>query len=141
MRASSIPDCSIGDLEKRQKLRIFVVFAALLLVAGTFTRAVAAPIAITDCENITQPGDYVLTNDLVLDADNGGGECLVISTPHVDIDMNGWTITVACFSQPSCPPIAFGPKGGTGIQILSGADHVSITNGNVEIFSEILYAE
>jgi hypothetical protein len=140
VRAFLIARLSIGDLEKRDVVRIFVLCAALLLGGGAFARAAQSPIAITDCENITQTGDYILTNDLVLDAGSRGGECLVISSSNVNIDMNGHAITVACFSQPSCPPIAFGPQGGTGIHILSGADHVSITNGIVgDAFGDFVY--
>lgn len=96
-----------------------------------------SPIPISECEDITQPGNYVLTNDLVLTASGqnygGGGNCLVISSSHVSVDMRGWKIAVACQPFPSCPS-EFGVVGGIGIDVLDGADHASIHNGSVEGF-------
>ena len=104
------------------------------------TRGLAAqntPIPISDCENITQPGNYVLANDLVLTAsvlDVGqGGNCLVISSSHVKINLSGHTITVACPPFSSCPA-ELGPVGGIGIDIVNGADFVRISNGTVDNF-------
>lgn len=96
-----------------------------------------SPIPISDCEDITQPGNYALTNDLVLTADGqdygGGGNCLVISSSHVRIDLGGWTISIACPPSSSCPS-EYGVVGGIGIEVMNGADYVSISNGSVEGF-------
>lgn len=95
------------------------------------------PVPVSDCESITHPGNYVLANDLVLAATEQhfgqGGNCLVISASHVKIDMSGWTITVACPPFSYCPP-EDGVVGGIGIDVLRGANHVSISNGTVEGF-------
>ncbi len=96
-----------------------------------------SPIPISDCEDITQPGNYALTNDLVLTAERqeygGGGDCLVISSSDVRIDLAGWTISIACPPFSSCPS-EYGVVGGIGIEVMNGADHVSISNGSVEGF-------
>ncbi len=87
---------------------------------------------LTDCETITQRGNYILENDLVLTLVFGGGgngNCLVISSPQVNVDLNGKTISTACVlpdGSPACPPFV---QGGVGIDI--EADHVSVANGNV----------
>jgi hypothetical protein len=117
-------------------VRIGILSATLMLITGVAARAQSA-VPITECENITEPGDYVLANDLVLTVSNpssgGGGDCLTISSPHVNVNMAGWAITVSCPSFPGCVQ-AFGPVDGIGIDILSGAERVSIRNGSVEDF-------
>ena len=125
--------------------RVSVGAAIALLLTGLGTEGFAAqrsPIPISVCENITQPGNYVLTNNLVLDTsdlnydDYGqGGNCLVISSSHVNLNLNGWTITIACppLSFSYCPS-ATGVPGGIGIEVTSGADQVSIANGIVDGF-------
>jgi hypothetical protein len=90
-------------------------------------------IPLTECETITQPGNYILENDLILPlvysgGEGGSGNCLVINSPRVNVDLNGHTITTACVlpsGSPFCPFF----QGGIGIDI--EADHVSIANGSV----------
>lgn len=99
--------------------------------------AQGSSIPISDCEDITQSGNYVLTNDLVLTASeqNYGarGNCLVVSSSHVKIDLGGWTISIACPPFSYCPS-EYGVVGGIGIDVMNGADDVSISNGSVENF-------
>jgi hypothetical protein len=61
-----------------------------------------------------------------------GGDCLVISSSHVNINLGGWTMYVVC-PEFFCPP-EVGPIGGTAIHVMNGADHVSISNGGVQGF-------
>jgi len=108
---------------------VVAVFFLIVLRGKGFAQNSATPI--TDCEDITQPGNYVLTNDLVLYAGDGygfGGDCLVISSSQVNIDLGGWAITAACPPYPYCPG-AEAPVGGTAIHVMKGGDHVSIANG------------
>ena len=116
----------------------------LIVVNARGFAAQNSPIPILDCENITQPGSYVLENDLVLTASvnsvGQGGNCLVISSPHVKIDLSGRTITVACPPFSTCP-VEFGPVGGIGIDIINGADFVRISNGSVDNFVYGIAAE
>ena len=108
-----------------------VLFLLIVLSGKGFAQNSRTPI--TDCEDITQPGNYLLTNDLVLYAGDGygfGGDCLVISSSQVNIDLGGWAITAACPPYPYCPG-AEAPVGGTAIHVMKGGDHVSIANGGV----------
>jgi hypothetical protein len=111
----------------------------LIVVNARGVAAQNSPIPISDCENITEPGSYVLENDLVLTSSvqnvGQGGNCLVISSSHVKINLSGRTITVACppFSPSTCPA-ELGPVGGIGIDIIKGADFVKISNGSVDNF-------
>lgn len=93
------------------------------------------PTPITECGDITQAGNYVLENDLVLEVneqqDLGMETCLTISASRVKIDMGGNTIAVACSDPFLCQP-EFGVPGGIGIEVAAGADSVSISNGAVE---------
>jgi hypothetical protein len=86
-------------------------------------------IPLTDCETITQRGNYILENDLVLTLGQGNGNCLVINSSHVNVNLNGRSITIDC--PAGCYP---GEVGNIGIDIMSGADHVSVSNGSVENF-------
>src|SRR6266853_847968 len=104
--------------------------ALLFIALSTKCSAQNLPAPIMDCENISQPGDYALTNDLELTPSSyalgQGGDCLVVNSSHVNIDMRGWTIYVAC--PPSfCIP-ELGPVGGVAIHVMNGSDHVSISN-------------
>jgi hypothetical protein len=114
---------------------ITVIVMVVLAVPRNNALAQRSPIPITNCENITQPGKYVLNNDLVLSTvpGSGTGDCLVISSSHVNIDMSSRTINVACPPSPDCP-VALGPAGGTAIHVTKGANHVSFANGNVQNF-------
>jgi hypothetical protein len=116
-------------------VRVSALAIALLLIAGSYARA-QSPIPITACETITKKGTYALANDLVAPF---GSDCLVISSPHVTIDMSGWAIIAACpSSEPLCPPIELG---GVAVQITSGADHVSILSLTVQKFATGLVTE
>jgi Periplasmic copper-binding protein (NosD) len=88
------------------------------------------PIALTDCETISQRGNYILNNDLVLKVAPNNNNCLIINSSHVNVDLNGRSITCV---QIDGSPCKFGFLGGIGIDI--EADHVSIANGGVEGFS------
>jgi hypothetical protein len=106
----------------------------VLSVKGVLAQGV--PIPITDCETITQPGAYVVENNLVASYTE---DCLVISSSHVSVDMNGSAITSACPpSNPGCPPIQ---SGGIAVHITNGADHVSISHLVVENYSVGISAE
>jgi hypothetical protein len=93
------------------------------------------PTAITECGDITQAGNYVVENDLVLlvagQQDFGMDTCLTISASRVKIDMGGNSIGVACSDPFLCLP-QFGVPGGIGILVAAGSDSVSISNGAVE---------
>src|ERR1700730_1479501 len=111
--------------------RTIRVFIALSLAVCGIAHAKQTPTPITDCQTINEAGDYVLSNDLVLDAVNqhegAGGDCLTIKSSHVNIDMQGWTIMVVCPPLPFCPR-DFGVVGGIGVHILNHANHASISN-------------
>lgn len=110
-------------------IRITALATGILLLAASYALA-QSPIPITACGNITAHGNYVLASNLVA---SYGDDCLIISSSHINIDMNGWAITAACPpSNPDCPPFELG---GTAVQITSGADHVSISNLAVQSYS------
>src|SRR6516225_9074912 len=109
-----------------------MIFSAILLILLAGTGAYAgSPISITSCEKITKPGDYVLANDLVFDAESGfGGNCLIITASNVHLDMEGLSISVACLPSRDCVPVYGSPTiPGDGIEITKGANDVSIKNG------------
>jgi hypothetical protein len=105
-----------------------LIITATLFLSLLSTNGFAnPPIPLTDCETITQRGNYVLENDLVT---SPGRDCLVINSSHVNVDLNGQAIT-CIFSVEFPIPCNIGDGlGGTGIDI--EADHVSIANGGVE---------
>src|SRR5271156_4437185 len=73
--------------------------------ANRFAPQPALPTPITECGDITQAGNYVLENDLVLQVtDEGFGTqtCLTISASRVSINLGGNTITVACTDPYEC---------------------------------------
>src|SRR5271163_4723034 len=127
-------------------MRCLVVGAAVaLLLIGPNAKAFAGarakrsaqqtvPTPITECGDITQAGNYVVENDLVLqvtDAGFGTQTCLTISASRVSINLGGNTITVACLDPYECEP-ELGVPGGIGIEVAAGANNVSISNGAVE---------
>ena len=67
---------------------IALALGATILVPGP--GAQAAPTAITACQTITQPGSYVLANDLT----STSADCLVITTSFVTINLAGFSISV-----------------------------------------------
>jgi hypothetical protein len=130
-------------------IRIYCLAIGLILLATPAVQArsasgrAVAPTTISACGTVNQPGNYVLANDLALTVNNpsygGGGDCLVITASHVNLNMQGWSITVSC--PDFCPPEQYGPVGGDGIHIMSGANYVSISNGEVDDFLYGLVAE
>ena len=127
--------------------RVAAVIALLLIVLSSMgSVALCSAVPITDCENIAEPGSYFLKNDLVLAASTptygAGGNCLVVSSSHVTIDLSGRTISVACPPLfPSACPSEFGPVGGIGIEIIGGVDNISISNGSIKNFAYGITAE
>lgn len=65
-------------------LRNITIAGTILLAAGL---ACAAPTPITTCGNITAVGSYQLANSL-----SAAGNCLVLKTGQVTIDLNGFDI-------------------------------------------------
>jgi Right handed beta helix region len=119
----------------------FSITAALFLSLLSTNGFAKPPIPLTDCETITQRGNYILENDLVLtlDAGGGNGNCLVINSSHVNVDLNGRAITCilsAGFPIPCSPNFSL-----TGIGIDIEADHVSIANGGVRDFAVGIFGE
>jgi hypothetical protein len=112
-----------------------IITAALFLSLLSTDGLANPPIALTDCETITHRGNYILENDLVLTATSpdsgygGAGNCLVINASHVHLNLNGQEIIATC-PDGLCDP-ENGPVGEIGIDVMSGADHVSISNGSV----------
>jgi hypothetical protein len=103
----------------RQPAALFPILLALgaaMLVPGS--GAQAAPTRIKACQTITQPGSYVLENDLI-----ATGDCLVITASFVTIDLAGFSISTtngAAISATSSTPAL------QGIAVRNG----SITGGN-----------
>lgn len=124
------------------RLGVIATVALVLVALGSRVVAAQGPIPISECGTITQPGNYVFTNDVILDSSDynyddfgQGGNCLTIDAAHVNINMNGWAIGFAC------PPLGFsycpseyGVPGGIAIELTANANHVSISNGSTEEF-------
>jgi hypothetical protein len=132
----------LSEAERKRKMRRISISAAVALILIVLhARAFAAhnlPTAISQCGSITHPGNYVLANDLeVTITGNGpggrnGDNCIIISSSHVNIDLSGRMITIYCPVQNGfCLPEE---EGGIGINVLKGANYVSISNGSVEGF-------
>jgi hypothetical protein len=80
---------------------IFVLFAVFSAVSGIVTRKAEAqvgPQAIKGCAKITQPGSYVVANNINATAANliptawGIPGCLVIAADFVTLDLGGFTL-------------------------------------------------
>lgn len=103
--------------------------------AKLFSPKQALPTPITECGDITQAGNYVVENDLVLQVneqqDLGTETCLTISASRVNINLGGNTIAVACSDSFLCDP-EFNVPGGIGIDVAGRANNVSISNGSVD---------
>jgi hypothetical protein len=121
-------------------IRIGILAAIVLAIAGN--SYAQQPIVLTECGTIAHPGNYVFGSDIVLtvESPSSGGDCLIVSSSHVNIDMGGMLVTAECPMFPSCVDV-FGPVAGTGIHIVPGADHVSVSNGSVEGFSDGVIVE
>ena len=94
--------------------------AAVALLAPAF--AVAAPPV--NCGTITQPGSYTLTRNL-----SSTGDCIVVASDFVTIDLAGFTISGA--DNPQSAGIREG-SGGTA----PGFRGVVIRNGNIVHFGQ-----
>src|SRR5262249_1424025 len=81
-------------------------------------QAMAAPTQITACQTITSAGSYVLANDIF----SGSGNCLVVTSSFVTIDLNGFTV--------------FGNSTGVGILGTGGNKGISVRNGSVRSFEQ-----
>jgi hypothetical protein len=67
----------------------YVLLAALVFNLGvSVPQAVAAPKIISNCMTITEPGSYVLDENL-----KASGDCLVVAADFVTIDFAGFTIS------------------------------------------------
>ena len=101
---------------------------AVLLAASVAWRpeAAAAPTELTACGTITQPGSYVLANNLTSSSD-----CLVIDADFVTVDLNGFVIQGAgAGAGIANPPFVFTHKGltvrnGTIVGFLFGINAVA----------------
>jgi hypothetical protein len=94
-------------------LRKIAIVAAIVL---TSRLANAAPVSITACGNIAAPGSYQLAKNLT-----AAGNCLVLKTGRVTIDLNGFSIS----------------GNGTGAAITDGGvplSRIVIRNGDVLSF-------
>jgi len=86
----------------------------LLLVYGT---ALAAPKQLGNCKTITEPGSYILKKSLT-----ASGDCFVITTSLVTLDLDGQTIT----------------GDGTGAAVTTGGVSrraITVRNGNISNFN------
>jgi hypothetical protein len=112
----------------------------MLLFLSNRSAHAASPVVISQCGNINQPGNYVLTSNVVLHLPevSGNGDCLVICSSNVTIDLQGYKITADCpiIAPPSC--LEFGPVGGTGVDVLNGTTRVSISNGGIDNYYSAL---
>jgi hypothetical protein len=99
------------------------VLLATLACSATLSPAFAAPLTIVACTTISAPGSYVLGNNL----DAAGGDCLVVATEFVTIDLNGFVMT--------------GDGKGNGISALRGnaLRGVTIRNGAIRNFNDAIF--
>jgi PGF-pre-PGF domain-containing protein len=89
---------------RKLRTRRAIALSRLLVVAVTLTVvwagatpltigvASAAPIPITQCTDITQPGHYVFTNDIIDSTSSATDPCIGILTSDVHIDGAGHTL-------------------------------------------------
>jgi hypothetical protein len=87
---------------------------------GLSSPAVAAPLAIVACTAITAPGSYVVSNNLTA----AGGDCLVVTSDFVTIDLDGFVIS--------------GAKGGSGVTQVSDRPlrGIAVRNGTIVGFTQ-----
>jgi hypothetical protein len=127
-----------GNMARLSSLSVSpLMLVACLMFTVTYAHGQPPSIQLTTCGVINEPGDYVAQNDLVLTVNTlgygAGGDCLVIATAHVKIDMQGYEISAVCPVGFDCPE-EFGPPGGRGVYIMSGANGVAISNLYVDGF-------
>jgi hypothetical protein len=105
-------------------IRISRTFTALAASAGIglSASAAAAPLVITACTTLTQPGSYVVGNNL----NAAGSDCLVVANDFITIDLNGFLIS--------------GIKAGSGVTALRNAAFRGITvrNGTITGFAQAI---
>jgi hypothetical protein len=109
----------------RQPAALFPIALALgatILVPGPGARA--APTAITACQTISQPGSYVLANNLT-----GSGDCLVITTSFVTINLAGFSIKAGAGVT------------GAGITAVAGLQGIGVRNGSITAGEGVALAE
>src|SRR5450432_3107226 len=94
---------------------------AVAFAMSFFGAAFAAPL-ITACTTITQPGSYLLLNNL-----SAGGNCIVVAASFVTIDLNGFMING-------------NGKGGSGISEQPGSAlrAITIRNGTITAFAQAI---
>jgi hypothetical protein len=94
---------------------------AVAFAMSFFGAAFAAPL-ITACTTITQPGSYLLLNNL-----STGGNCIVVAASFVTIDLNGFMINGT-------------GKGGSGISEQPGSalHAITIRNGTITAFAQAI---
>ncbi len=99
-------------------MKRIAMFILLLLSAAIFTAArAAAATKITACQEITNPGSYVVANNLDASSVPANVPCLTINADEVAINLNGFIIDCG------------GSAGVDGIE--SGRTAVSISNGTI----------
>lgn len=85
---------------------------------------------------ITEPGSYVLTQDLVLPVEQAGSDGITIAASYVSLDLNGFALlgSDATFSTPNtnANPIGQGGRGGDdGIAISGDRAGLQVFNGTI----------
>jgi len=90
---------------------------------GLSAPAFAAPLVITACTTLTQPGSYVVGNNLTA----AGSDCLVVANDFITIDLNGFVIS--------------GTKGGSGVVELRATPFrgVTVRNGTIIGFAQAIF--
>jgi len=98
--------------------------AVLAAVAGIglSAPAFAAPLVITACTTLTQPGSYVVGNNLTA----AGSDCLVVANDFITIDLNGFLVS--------------GGKAGSGVTALRNAAFrgTTVRNGTITGFVQAI---
>jgi hypothetical protein len=134
--------CSLKGLKAESEeimARIIASSASLLMFAACVMLTAShahAQVPITACATINQPGNYVAENDLVAVLNDGSPrpDCLDIRASHVSINLQGSTISATCsdpYNSSCMNGIDAATPGDTAIHIMSGADHVTLSNIDV----------
>ncbi len=115
----------------RNRIRVLTAIGLTLLVVtsvlagiGTFPvqSAQAAPTQVSSCTTITQPGTYVLTEDIL---QSGNDTCIEIDADDVDFDGDGHLITGE--------QVAGIPEGRPRTNAVAADNQTNVTVHNVEI--------
>ena len=101
--------------------RTSAVLAAIAGI-GLSAPAFAAPLVITACTTLAQPGSYVVGNNLVA----AGSDCLVVANDFITIDLNGFLIS--------------GAKAGSGVTALRNVAFrgTTVRNGTITGFVQAI---